>query len=141
MTEESVKPLKFSPDPEIGFNVVRRSDGGMHVTFTSADEETLANWREFALSHLIDSDRLTRNLYDLRALDQIPPEAINFALEVNSDPSARNIRLAVLVSSETVKQSVEKITAMTTFGSARIQTFTDLGEADAWLSRPLSTMT
>ena len=141
MTEESVKPLKFSPDPDIGFNVVRRADGGMHVSFTSADDETLANWREFALEHLIDSDRLTRNLYDLRALDEIPPEAINLAMEVNSDPSARNIRMAVVVSNEVVRKTVEDIMAMTTFSSARIQTFTDLDEAEAWLSRPLSTMT
>jgi hypothetical protein len=141
MTEESVKPLKFSPDPDIGFNVVRRSDGGMHVSFTNADEQTLTNWREFALSHLIDSDRLTRNLYDLRALDEIPPEAIKFAMEVNSDPSARNIRMAVVVSNDTVRETVENIMAMTTFSSARIQTFTDLDEAEAWLSRPLNTMT
>ena len=141
MTEETIKPLKYSPDPDLGYTIVRRSDGGMQVTFTNVDPETLANWREFALSHLIDSDRLTRNLYDLRALDEIPTEAINFALEVNSDPSARNIRLAVVVSSENVRQSIENITAMTTFGSARIRTFTDLGEAEEWLSRPLSTMT
>ena len=141
MTEESAKPLKFSPDPDIGFNVFRRPDGGMHVSFTNADEATLSNGREFALNHLIDSDRLTRNLYDLRALDEIPPEAIKFAMEVNSDPSARNIRMAVVVSNDTVRSTVENIMAMTTFSSARIQTFTDLEKAEEWLSRPLNTMT
>ena len=140
MSEEQVKPLKWEPDPTVGYTVVRREDGGMQVTFNDIDLETLKHWRDFALEHLLDSDRLTRNLYDLRQLSQIPDSAINFALEANSDPSARNIRLAVVVSNETVRESVAKITAMTTFGSARIKVFTSMAEAETWLSRPLSTL-
>ena len=140
MSEEQVKPLKLEPDPDMGYTVVRRKDGGMQVTFSDVDPETLMHWREFALEHLLDSDRLTRNLYDLRQLDKLPEAAINLALEANSDPSARNIRLAVVVSNETVRESIEKITAMTTFGSARIKIFTNMAEAETWLSRPLSTL-
>ena len=62
------------------------------------------------------------------------------ALEVNSDPAARNIRVAVIVSSEAVRLAVEEITAMSTFGSARIAIFADIAEAEDWLSRPLNTL-
>jgi hypothetical protein len=112
----------------------------MQVTFSDVDRETLMHWREFALEHLLDSDRLTRNLYDLRQLEKLPEAAINLALEANSDPSARNIRLAVVVSNETVRETIGKISAMTTFGSARIKIFTNMAEAETWLSRPLSTL-
>lgn len=140
MSEGQTKPLHWTPDPEVGFRVNRRDDGGMHVTFNNIEAETLAHWREFALEHLLESDRLTRNLYDLRGIEEIPDEAVQVALEVNSDPSARRIRVAVVVSTETVRQTVEEIAAMTTFGSARLRIFTDLEEAESWLSRPLNTM-
>ena len=57
------------------------------------------------MEHLINSDRLTRNLYDLRLVPDISEEAIQYAIEVNSDPSTRNIRLAVVVATEAVRKS------------------------------------
>jgi hypothetical protein len=140
MSEQVSKPLNWEPEQNVGYTVERRPDGGMHVTFNDASHDTLKHWREFALEHLFGSDRLTRNLYDLRNIDTFPDEAIQYALEVNSDPSARNIRAAILVSSEEVRDSVEKIQARTTFSTARIQIFTDPVEAEDWLSRPLSSM-
>ena len=140
MPKEALKPLKWTPDPSVGFSVARRPDGGMHVTFTNVSHDTLVSWRRFALDHLLDSDRLTRNLYDLRQIDQLPDEAIRVALEVSSDPAARHIRLAVVVGTETVKEAVERIVAMATPATARIQIFTDMDKAENWLSRPLNTM-
>jgi hypothetical protein len=112
----------------------------MHYTFTDVSRPTLLHWREFALNHLYDSDRLTRNLYDLRQIKSIPKEAIQIALEANSDPAARNIRLAVLVGSQEVKQALEEIAALSTPGGAEIGIFTQEDEAEKWLSRPLITM-
>ncbi|MEW6713074.1 MAG: hypothetical protein AB1403_24855, partial [Candidatus Riflebacteria bacterium] len=74
MTEP--KPLNWTPTPGIGYSVIRRGDGGMTLTFTALDEATLKHWREFALDHLFGSDRRTRNLYDLRAVQNIPEQAI-----------------------------------------------------------------
>jgi len=138
MTQESIKPLKWEPTPGIGYSVVRRPDGGMHYTFTDLSHETLAHWHEFAVEHLLDSDRLTTNLYDLRQIKDIPPEAIDYAIEVNSDPSARNIRLAVLVKSEEVRQAIEKIPSLTTPGGVEFKVFTDIQESETWLDRPLT---
>ena len=138
MTQESIKPLKWEPTPGIGYSVVRRSEGGMHYTFTDLSHETLAHWHEFAVEHLLDSDRLTTNLYDLRQIKDIPPEAIDYAIEVNSDPSARNIRLAVLVKSEEVRQAIEKIPSLTTPGGVEFKVFTDIQESETWLDRPLT---
>ena len=100
MTQVPLKPLKFEPGPEAGFSAERRTDGGMYIVFHKVDQETLKKWREFAMAHLEDSDRLTTNLYDLREIDIVPEDAIQYAVEVNSDPSVRNIRLAVVVVSE-----------------------------------------
>ena len=138
MTQESIKPLKWEPTPGIGYSVVRRPDGGMHYTFTDLSHETLAHWHEFAVEHLLDSDRLTTNLYDLRQIKDIPPEAIDYAIEVNSDPSARNIRLAVLVKSEEVRQAIEKIPSLTTPGGVEFKVFTDIQGSETWLDRPLT---
>ena len=135
-TTES-KPLKWTPAPNIGYTVVRRPDGGMQFTFTRLTAETLTHWRDFALQHLYDSDRLTRNLYDLRQVQDLPPEAIQIALEANSDPATRNIRLAVVVGNEAVRKAVQEIAALSTPGGAEIHIFTDIGEAEVWLSRPL----
>ncbi|HJS29598.1 MAG TPA: hypothetical protein VJ768_08250 [Anaerolineales bacterium] len=140
MSDEVRKPLNWEPVHGLGYTVERRPDGGMHVTFSDLSHETLAHWREFALEHLLGSDRLTRNLYDLRHIDSIPEEAIQYALEVNSDPAARNIRLAILVSSESVQDLLEVIQAQTTFSTAHIRVFTDPVEAEDWLSRDLSSM-
>src|SRR3972149_1354252 len=110
MTE--TKPLNWTPKPGIGYNVVRRADGGMALTFTDLSDATLMDWREFALEHLLGSDRLTRNLYDLRAVKEIPEKAVRMAVEVNSDPSARNIRVAVVVANEKVAQGIRNAAAL-----------------------------
>src|SRR3990170_6991288 len=126
MSDLAQKPLNWSPSPDIGYSVKRRPDGGMHYTFTKLNHPTLEHWREFALQHLLDSDRLTRNLYDLRQIEDVPQEAIEYALEVSTDPATRNIRLAVVVSSELAREAVEKIAAMTTPGGVEIGIFTDI---------------
>src|SRR3989304_6186112 len=100
MTEP--KPLNFTPTAGIGYTVIRRGDGGMTLTFTELSDATLKHWHEFAMEHLLGSDRRTRNLYDLRGVKEIPEKAIRAAVEVNSDPSARNIRLAVVVANQEV---------------------------------------
>jgi hypothetical protein len=137
---EETKPLKWKADPNIGYTVYRREDGGMHFTFTDLSSETLKHWREFALEHLYDSDRLTRNLYDLRQVERVPDEAARFAVEANSDPAARNIRLAVVVANEKVRQAILDISAMTAPGGVEMGVFTDMDVAEAWLNRPLTTL-
>ncbi len=132
------KPLNWKPDPEAGYTVERRPDGGMHYVFTDITQKTMAHWREFALEHLLESDRLTRNLYDLRQIERIPKEAIEYALEVSSDPSTRNIRLAVVVASQQVQQAIEEIAALTNPGGLEIGIFTEMKAAEAWLNRPLT---
>jgi hypothetical protein len=59
-------------------------------------------------------------------------------VEVNNDPSVRNIRLAVVVSNDQVYQSVEEIEALSTPGGVEMGIFMDLDEAEAWLARPLT---
>jgi hypothetical protein len=136
MTE--LKPLNWKPVPGIGYTVVRRTDGGMHYTFTDLSEATVKHWQEFAHEHLLDADRLTRNLYDLRQVKAVPEVAIRTAIEVNSDPAARNIRLAVVVASDAVANAIREIAALALAEtSAAIKIFTDIDEAEAWLSRLL----
>jgi len=137
MADKDLKPLNWAPQPGIGYVVVRRQDGGMQVTFIDVSTATLNHWREFALSHLFDSDRLTTNLYDLRAISSLPIEAVQYALEVNSDPSVRNLRVAVVVSSEPVRQAIEEIAALSPSG-VEMQVFTEIEEAEDWLERPLT---
>jgi hypothetical protein len=139
MTEP--KPLNWKPMPGIGYTVVRRPDGGMTLTFTDLSDATIQNWREFALAHLLGSDRLTRNLYDLRQVADIPEKAIRVATEVDSDPAARYIRLAVVVNSNKVADAVREIYyTVVPETSAAIKVFTDMDEAETWLSRPLDKM-
>ena len=138
MIEESLKPLNWEPTPGIGYTVIRRPDGGMHYTFTDLSHETLVHWHEFAMEHLMDSDRLTTNLYDLREVSDITQEAIDYAIEVNSDPAARNIRLAVVVNNNEVREAIEKIPSLTTPGGVEFKVFTDIEESEAWLDRPLT---
>lgn len=133
----SIKPLNWQPKPGVGMNVVRRGDGGMTLTFTDLSDATLADWHEFASEHLLDSDRLVRNLYDLRQVDEIPEKAIRMAVELNTDPGTRNIRLAVVVSSEKVKKAIQEIAALSGGDTAAMKLFTDINEAEAWLGRPL----
>jgi hypothetical protein len=134
------KPLYFTPDPHIGFVAERRDDGGMNVTFADVTSETLEHWRNFAEDHLLGSDRLVRNLYDLRKVNQISERAIQIAVELNSDPSTRNIRLAIVVQNESVKVAVLKISDLTPVGGARMEIFTDINAAEKWLSRPMESM-
>ena len=133
-----IKPLNWTPKPGIGFTVVRRDDGGMNLTFTDLSDATLADWREFAMDHLLGMDRRTRNLYDLRAVREIPEKAIRTAVEANSDPSARNIRVAVVVANEAVANAIRQVAARALPETASaLKLFTDLDEAEAWLARPL----
>ncbi|MFC1878833.1 hypothetical protein ACFLZW_02855 [Chloroflexota bacterium] len=140
MSKSEIKPLKWKPIPGVGYSVERRPDGGMHLVFTDLSPATINHWREFGISHLLDSDRLTTNLYDLRQIEDIPREAIDAAIELNTDPSVRNIRLAVVVSSEEVVQAMRKIDALSAGSGARMSIFTDIDEAKAWLDRPLTTL-
>ena len=139
MTE--TKPLYWKPEPGIGFTVIRRTDGGMTVTVTDLSDATIQHWRDFALEHLLSSDRLTRNLYDLRQVEEIPEKAVHAAIEVNSDPAARNIRVAVVVNSEKVASAVRELYYQSLpETSAAIKIFTDIAVAEGWLSRPLDQM-
>ena len=139
MTEP--KPLNWTPTPGIGYTVVRRGDGGMTLTFTDLTDATLNHWREFALEHLLGSDRLTRNLYDLRAVKNIPEKAIRMAVEANSDPAARNIRVAVVVADEKVAAAIRAVASSSLPETASaLRLFSDINEAEAWLGRPLDRM-
>lgn len=136
MTE--IKPLNWTPKPGVGLSVVRRGDGGMTLTFTDLSDATINDWREFALEHLLGVDRRTRNLYDLRAVQDIPEKAIRLAVEANSDPSARHIRVAVVVADEKVANAIREVAALALpEAAAAMKLFTDINEAEAWLGRPL----
>jgi hypothetical protein len=136
MTES--KPLNWTPTADVGYSVIRRGDGGMTLTFTNLSEATLKHWYEFALEHLLGADRRTRNLYDLRAVKDIPEKAIRMAVDANSDPSARNIRVAVVVADEKVADGIRNVAALAETGLASaLKIFTDINEAETWLARPL----
>ncbi len=136
MTES--KPLNWAPTTDVGYSVIRRGDGGMTLTFTDLSDATIAHWHEFALEHLLEADRRTRNLYDLRAVKEIPEKAIRMAVEANSDPSARNIRVAVVVADPSVADAIRNVAAgsLPEVASA-LKIFSDINEAEAWLARPL----
>jgi len=136
MTE--IKPLNWTPKEGVGMSVVRRGDGGMTLTFTDLSDATLKDWSEFAMEHLMGLSGRTRNLYDLRAVKEIPEKAIRMAVEANSDPSARNIRVAVVVATEAVAHAIREVGARALAGTASaMKIFTDINEAEAWLGRPL----
>ena len=133
-----VKPLNWKREPGIGYHVVRRNDGGMHYVFTDLSEKTVDHWKHFAEDHLLEADRLTRNLYDLRQVEEFPEEAMRSAIRLNSDPSARKIRLAVVVANEAVANGIRKVAALAeTNFAADIHIYTDVEEAEAWLALPL----
>src|SRR5574338_234273 len=113
-----IKPLNWTPKEGVGLSVVRRGDGGMTLTFTDLSDATLNEWHEFALEHLLGVDRRTRNLYDLRAVKDIPEKAIRMAVEANSDPAARHIRVAVVVADEKVAEAIREVAALTETPSA-----------------------
>ena len=136
MTES--KPLNWTPATDVGYSVIRRGDGGMTLTFTDLSDATLAHWHDFALEHLFGADRRTRNLYDLRAVKEISEKALRMAVDANSDPSARNIRVAVAVADQSVADAVRSVAAQADAGSASaMKIFSDINEAEAWLGRPL----
>lgn len=136
MTEP--KPLNWTPTADVGYTVIRRGDGGMTLTFTDLNDSTLAHWHDFALEHLLGADRRTRNLYDLRAVKDIPEKAIRMAVDANSDPSARNIRVAVVVASPAVADAIRNVAALALPETASaMKIFSDINEAEAWLARPL----
>ena len=136
MTES--KPLNWTATADIGYSVIRRGDGGMTLTFTDLSDATLNHWHEFALNHLLEADRRTRNLYDLRAVKGIPEKAIRMAVDANSDPSARNIRVAVVVANQSEVNAIMNIAALAEAESASaMKVFSDINEAEAWLARPL----
>jgi hypothetical protein len=110
----------------------------MQYTFTDLSKHTLSHWRQFALEHLLGSDRLTRNLYDLREIEEITDEAMSYALEVGSDPSTRNIRLAVVVSNPDVQEKVLKIADLANPAWLEIGVFESMALAEEWLNRPLT---
>jgi hypothetical protein len=135
------KPLHWKSEPGIGYSVVRRPDGGMTLTFTDLSDATIQHWHDFALDHLLGMDRLTRNLYDLRQVKDIPEKAVHTAIEVNSDPAARNIRVAVVVNTEKVAEAIKAMYYESLpETSAAIKIFSDMDEAEAWLIRPLDQM-
>jgi len=138
MTE--LKPLHWAQKPGIGYSVARRADGGMNLTFTDLSEATLNDWREFAFEHLLGSDRLTRNLYDLRDVQELPEKAIKLAMEVNNDPATRNLRVAVLVANESARDAILKVAAGAAGSGAAIRIFTSMAEAEAWLMKPMEQM-
>jgi hypothetical protein len=138
MSESDIKPLNWKPAANIGYTVVRRPDGGMHFTFTDTTQATLEHWREFSLAHLLDSDRLTRNLYDLRPLTDISADAIKYAIELNNDPSVRNIRLAVVATNDKVREALKEVASLTTPGGVEMGLFNTIDEAETWLDRPLT---
>src|ERR671918_1416523 len=113
-----IKPLNWTPKPGVGLTVVRREDGGMTLTFTDLSDATLKEWREFAMEHLLGVDRRTRNLYDIRAVKEIPEKAIRMAVEANSDPSARNIRVAGFVSDKKIAEAICNGAALALPGAA-----------------------
>ena len=139
MTES--KPLNWTPATNVGYSVIRRGDGGMTLTFTDLSDATLAHWHEFALEHLLGADRRTRNLYDIRAVKEISEKAIRMAVDANSDPSARNIRVAVVVADESVTDLIRSVAAESLPEAASsMKIFSDINEAEAWLARPLDQM-
>ncbi|MFM8321262.1 MAG: 2-amino-4-hydroxy-6-hydroxymethyldihydropteridine diphosphokinase [Chloroflexota bacterium] len=138
LTDIYPKPLKMTPGSDWGFTAARRPDGGMHLSFHDITHATLARWREFAIAHLEDSDRLTTNLYDLRLLGDLSDEAVAYAVEVNQDPSVRHIRLAVVVANERVRSKMQEIDALSAGYGVEMAIFTGLPEAEAWLAQPLT---
>ncbi len=131
------KPLLWTPKPGIGYTVFRRPDGGMSLVFRDLSEKTLADWHEFATEHLLGSDRLTRNLYDLRQVETISEKAIKMAVAVNNDPATRNLRVAVVVKDEASRQAILNIAAGAVGAGAAIRIFADMNEAEAWLMKSM----
>ena len=83
--------------------------------------------------------RLMRTYERFTSLNtEFPEEALRSAIRLNSDPSARKIRLAVIVANDDVANGIRKVAALgdATF-AADIHIYTDIDKAEAWLSQPL----
>ncbi len=130
------KPLDWTAEPERGYTVARRADGGLHVTFHHLSPAVLAHWQAFAQQHLQGAERFNRNLYDLRAVKAIPPEAIHFAEDVNADPAARFVRVAVVVSTDAARDALAGLAQLS--AGVELEVFSDLAQAERWLDRPAS---
>jgi hypothetical protein len=63
---------------------------------------------------------------------------MQFAVEVNNDPSVRNIRLAVVAEQPEIVAAVQQIAALSGASGVELAVFPDLERAEAWLSRPLT---
>ena len=70
-------------------------------------------------------------------MSEVSEKAIKTAVEVNSDPSTRNLRVGVLVSQESVRQAIAGVASGVAGGGAAIRIFTSMEEAEAWLKKPL----
>ena len=67
---------------------------------------------------------------------EIPEKAIRMAVEANSDPSARNIRVAVVVADQKVADAIREVAALALPTSASaMKIFTNMDEAETWLAR------
>ncbi len=130
------KPLDWTAEPERGYTVARRADGGLHVTFHHLSPPVLAHWQAFAQQHLQGAERFNRNLYDLRAISVIPPEAIRLAEDVNADPAARFVRVAVVVSTDMARAALAGLAQLS--AGVELEVFRDLTQAERWLDRPAS---
>jgi len=133
---ERDKPLDWSSEPERGYSVARRADGGLHVTFHHLSPGVLTHWQAFAQQHLQGAERFNRNLYDLRAIEVIPPEAIHLAEDINADPAARFVRVAVVVSSGAARKALGGLAQLSS--GIEMEVFSDLAQAERWLDRPAS---
>jgi KaiC/GvpD/RAD55 family RecA-like ATPase len=71
---------------------------------------------------------------------ELPDKAIKMAMEVNNDPATRNLRVAVLVASESARDAILKVAAGAVGSGAAIRIFTSMTEAEAWLTKPMEQM-
>ena len=134
-----IKPLNWKAEPGVGYMVARRADGGMQFVFTDLSDLTVAHWKQFSEDHLLDADRLTRNLYDIRAVKALNEDALRVAIQLNSDPSARKIRIAVVVANDATANAIRKVAALAdTNFAADIHIYTDIEKAEEWLALPLA---
>jgi len=79
-----------------------------------------------------------QDLYDLRQIESLPEMAIKYAVEVNNDPSVRNIRMAIVVGNDDVRSAIHEIKALTTPGGVEMEIFEEMDDAEDWLARPLT---
>ena len=86
----------------------------------------------------MDLEDLGQVVRDSVVLPRNAHPEIAYAVEVNNDPSVRNIRLAVVATSEKVREAMKKVASLTTPGGVEMGLFRTLEEAETWLNRPLT---